>query len=71
MLRNTNCTFDLISDPERFSLVDVGIRCGVYTNSTRFAQSNNSYILAFAPARHNSYIIHLDGNNTYGWAMSQ
>ena len=30
MLRNTNCTMDLISDPEMFSKVDVGsvLGCG-------------------------------------------
>ena len=71
MLRHTNCTLDLISDPEMFSIVDVGIRGGVSMISTRHAQANNPYTAAFDAARPTSYIIYLDANNLYGWAMSQ
>ena len=71
MLRHTNRTLDLIPDPEMFSMVDVGIRGGVSMNSTRHAQANNSYMTAFDAARPTSYIIYLDANNLYGWAMSQ
>ena len=71
MLRHTNCTLDLISDPEMFSMVDVGIRGGVSMISTRHAQANNPYIAAFDAALPTSYIIYLDANNLYGWAMSQ
>ena len=35
MLRHTNCTLDLISDPEMFSMVDVGIPGGLSMISTR------------------------------------
>ena len=41
MLRHTNCTLDLISDFEIFSMVDAGIRGGLSMISTRHAQANN------------------------------
>ena len=71
MLRNTNCTFDLITDREMFSMVQVGIRGGVSMIPTRYAQANNPDLTAFDPARSTSYIIYLDANNLFVWAMCQ
>ena len=71
ILRNTNSTLELISDPEMFSMVDVGIRGGVSMISTRDAQANKPYVAAFDAARPTSDIIYLDANNLDGFAMSQ
>ena len=71
MLRHTNCTLDLISDPEMFSMVDVGIPGGVSMISTRHAQANIPYMAAFDAARPTSFIIYLDPYKISGWAMSQ
>ena len=62
MLRNTNSPLDLSSDPEMFSMVDVGICGGVSMISTLLAQPNNPHLSAFDPAIPTSYIFYLDGN---------
>ena len=49
MLLNTNCTLDLISYPELFSMVDAGIRGGVSIISSRRAKANNPYMATFDP----------------------
>ena len=71
MLRLTNCKLELISDPEMFRCVDAGIRGGVSMISLRHAVANNPYMAAFDASKPKSYIIYLDANNLYGWAMSQ
>ena len=71
MPRRTNCTLDLISDPDMFSKVEAGIRGWVSMISTRHARPNNRYMTAYDAARNPSYIIYLDANNLYGWDMSQ
>ena len=38
--------------------------------TTRFARANNPYMSTFDPKLPTSYIIYLDANNLYGWAMS-
>jgi hypothetical protein len=70
MLKSTQCTLELISDPEMFRFIDPGIRGGVSNITTRYAKANNPYLAQFDPSKPTSYIIDLDANNLYGWAMS-
>ena len=37
----------------------------------KFAQANNPYVDDYDPAKPINYLIYLDANNLYGWAMSQ
>ncbi|GFT81374.1 uncharacterized protein NPIL_234081 [Nephila pilipes] len=39
--------------------------------SHRYAKANNVYLPTYVPSLPNSYIIYLDANNLYGWAMLQ
>ena len=71
MLKLTKCCLELIHDPEMFSCIDQGIRGGVSMITTRYAKANNPYMSNFDPTLPTSYIIYLDANNLYGWAMSQ
>ena len=70
MLKLTNQSLELISDPEMFRTIDPGIRGGVSMITHRHAQANNPYMSTYNPAIPKSYIIYLDANNLYGWAMS-
>ena len=68
MIGQTNCTLDLISDPEMFSMVDDRIRDGVSMISTPHAHANNPYIPAFdaAPPRSN-----IARTRTEAWAYNR
>jgi len=72
MLKPSDRELDLVSDPEIFRMVDRGIRGGVAVITHRHARANNVILgRLFNPDLPTSYIIYLDANNLYGWAMSQ
>ena len=72
MLKTTGCTLDLISDPAMFEMIDSGMRGGICMISQRYARANNKYMgKLYDPKKPSTYIIYLDANNLYGWAMSQ
>ena len=72
MLKNTECILELVSDPEIFNMLDPAIRGGISMICTRYARANNPYMKdKWDPTKPTSYIIYLDANNLYGWAMSQ
>ena len=39
--------------------------------SKRYAKANNKYVQGYDPEKLTNYIMYLDANNLYGWAMSQ
>ena len=39
--------------------------------SKRHVKANNEYIADYNPNKKSNYILYLDANNLYGWAMSQ
>ncbi len=72
MLNYTKTVLQLISDPEMFRMLNGGMRGGVAMITKRYAKANNPYLGdRYDSSLPNSYIIYLDANNLYGWAMSQ
>jgi len=72
MLKTTGIQLDLISDPAMYLMIESGMRGGVCMISKRFAQANNKYMgNLYNPTLPSKYIIYLDANNLYGWAMKQ
>ena len=73
MLKHTACELQLISDPEMFRMIDPNIRGGITMICKRYARANNKYLGPeyFDPSKQNSFIMYLDANNLYGWAMSR
>ena len=51
--------------------VERGIRGGIAMISHRFCEANNKYIDNYNPNVPSNFIMYLDANNLYGWAMSQ
>jgi hypothetical protein len=72
-LKFTNVELQLLTDPEMFVFVESGMRNGISMLSNRYARANNPYLNPedYDSSKPHSYIIYLDANNLYGWAMSQ
>ena len=63
---------ELLSDPDMLLMIESGIRGGIATISSRHAKANNEYIeIEFVPADESKFILYLDADNLYGWAMSK
>ena len=71
LLRMTKINLDLISDLDQQLFIEKGMRGGISTITHRHAVANNKYMKDYNPEVESSYLIYLDANNLYGWAMSQ
>ena len=52
-------------------MIEKGIRGGTSMISCREGVANNRYMDLHDPSRDSSYILYIDANNLYGWAISQ
>ena len=62
---------DLFTDIDMHLFIERRIRGGVATITHRYAKANNQYLDSYDPSKEKEFIIYLDANNLYGWAMSQ
>ncbi|GBM56822.1 hypothetical protein AVEN_227333-1 [Araneus ventricosus] len=71
MLKMTGVEIELLTDYEMFLFVERGIRGGISQCSHRYSIENNSYLPNYDKSRASNYILYLDANNLYGWAMNE
>ena len=52
-------------------IVEKGIKRGIYHAVHQYAKPNNKYMKDYDKNKESSYLKYWDGNNLYGWEMSQ
>ena len=70
-LKMTNIQLELLSDVNMLLMFEKGIRGGISIISNRYGEANNKYMKKFNKKKLNKFLMYLDANNLYGWAMSQ
>ena len=71
MLKRTKTELELISDVDMFQFIEKGMRGGISYIANRYGKANNKYMVNYNPKDATKYIVYLDANNLYGWAMIQ
>ena len=70
-MKKTGVELELFTDLEMYLFVGRGMWGGISMVSKRYAKANNPLVQDYDPSRPNKYIMYLDANNLYGWAMSK
>ena len=71
MLKMTEIELELINDIDLHLFIEKGMTGGISYNDERYNKANNKYMNYYEQYKENKFIMHLDENNLYGWAMSQ
>ena len=70
MFKKRKLELKLLSDPEMYRMIQPNLQGGICHASVCYAKANNKYMGALYDAtKEDLYILYIDANNLYGWAM--
>ena len=70
-LKKARIVLDLLIDVNMSLMIEKGITGRIYHAIYRYLEANNKHMKNYDENKESLYIMHLDANNLYGWAMSQ
>ena len=71
ILKITGIELEFISDIDMHLFIEKGMRRGISYIAKIQSKANTKYIESYDVNQPSKYIMYLDANNLYGWAMSQ
>ena len=71
MLKMTGVKLEKISDFDKYLFIEKRLNGGISYIAKKYAKANNKYMKDDDPKKPSKFIIYLDLNNLYGWAMSE
>ena len=62
---------ELLTDENMLLRYEEGIRGGICKKIHSYAEANNEYMKNYDKKKESSFLMYVDANNLYGWAMSK
>ena len=69
-LKKTGITLELLSDKDMLLLFEKGICQGMCNAVCKYIKANNKYMRKYDKTKESIFLMYVDANNLYGWAMS-
>ena len=70
-LKMMGVKLELLTDTEMLLLFEKGIRGGMCNSIHNYAEANNKYMKNYDSSKPSTYLMYVDANNLYGYAMSK